>query len=413
MKILFIDAYFYPEKIAFSHLERDILNALVENENEIEVICPVPTRGITKNEAKEYKKIKHEKVFGVNVTRFWAPRETKNPIARAVRYLWCNLRTYHIAKKIYNVDIIFAASTPPTQGFLAAKIAKKNNCRFVYSLQDIFPDSMVNVGMTKNGSLLWKIGRRIEDYTYKNADKIIVISDSFKENILKKGVSEDKIEVIPNWADTDGICNIKREDNKVIKKYSLNSDRFYITYCGNIGHSQDMDMLLDAAKETENLSKDILFIIIGEGASKTKMQERIENEHIKNVIMLPFQPYEDIAHVFSMGDMGLIISKRGIGNNSVPSKTWGYMAAERPILCSFDEDSELCKIIKKAECGFIAEAGNKEALISQIETAYRNKDKLKSMGLNGLKYLTEYNDRTSNVARYACVVESCIKESNQ
>ena len=125
MKILFIDAYFHPEKIAFSHLERDILNTLVEGGNEIDVICPTPTRGIPESEAKKYRKIKSERVFGVNVTRFWAPYETRNPILRAARYLWCNLRTYNIAKKNKECRCYICRKHASDSGFFSGKDCKK------------------------------------------------------------------------------------------------------------------------------------------------------------------------------------------------------------------------------------------------------------------------------------------------
>lgn len=89
----------------------------------------------------------------------------------------------------------------------------------VYNLQDIFPDSLVGTGLAKKGGLLWKIGRVIEDFTYKHADKIIVISEDFKKNIMAKGVPEDKIVVVYNWVDQNAVVNVPREKNKLFDKY--------------------------------------------------------------------------------------------------------------------------------------------------------------------------------------------------
>lgn len=126
MKILFINAYFKPEIIAFSHLEEDIIKGLIDDGNVIEIICPIPTRGIAADVYRKYKTIKTEKMYGgkVSVRRFWAPKETKNPLMRAFRYLWCNLREYQIGRNYKNINAIFAVSTPPTQGFLAGKLAQ-------------------------------------------------------------------------------------------------------------------------------------------------------------------------------------------------------------------------------------------------------------------------------------------------
>ena len=201
MRILFLDAYFEPEQIAFTHLENDLLEGLVKAGHEVEVVCPTPTRGVSSKIVQKYKKRKSESIYNghVHVTRFSAPQEGKNPIIRALRYFWCNLRTYQIGKKINDIDVVFANSTPPTQGWIAGKVAKQHKVPFIYSLQDIFPDSLVTTGLTKKGSLLWRIGRTLENKTYKSCSCIVVISDAMKENLLQKGVKEKKIQVISNW----------------------------------------------------------------------------------------------------------------------------------------------------------------------------------------------------------------------
>jgi glycosyltransferase involved in cell wall biosynthesis len=206
---------------------------------------------------------------------------------------------------------------------------------FIYNLQDIFPDSLAGTGLAKKGGLLWKIGRVIENFTYRNADKIIVISEDFKRNIMAKGVPEEKIVVVYNWVDEEAVKHVPREENKLFDAYGLDRSKFYITYSGNIGLTQNMDMLLEVAKELETTEPDIQFVLIGEGAYKKRVQEIIAEKNIGNVALLPFQPYEDISHVFSLGDAGLVISKPGVGENSVPSKTWRkYTSMSKPVLFS-------------------------------------------------------------------------------
>ena len=141
----------------------------------------------------------------------------------------------------------------------------------------------------------------IENFTYRNADKIIVISEDFKKNIIAKGVPEDKIVVIYNWVDEEAVKHVPREKNKLFDTYGLDRNKFYITYSGNIGLTQNMDMLLDVAKELEKESN-IEFVLIGEGAYKDKVKEILQEKQIKNVTLLPFQPYEDISYVFSLGE---------------------------------------------------------------------------------------------------------------
>ena len=303
---------------------------------------------------------------------------------------------------------MFVFSTPPIQGAMAALVKKFNKMPLVYNLQDIFPDSLVNNGLAKKGGLLWKIGRVIEDFTYRNADKIIVISEDFKKNIMAKGVPEEKIEVIYNWVDQNAVVDIPREENKLFDKYNLDRSKFYITYNGNIGLSQNMDMLLEVAKALE-ANDDIHFVLVGNGAYLDEVKHIVEERHIGNVHLLPFQPYEDISHVFSLGDVSLVISKPGTGAASVPSKTWSIMSASRPVLANFDEN-ELKDIVEKNKCGIFTKAGDKVAFTDAILSLYQNLELCKEYGNNGRQFVMDNLTREIGTQKYVDVIKSVCKK---
>ena len=412
MKILWLGAYFEPEQTASTHLERDLLTALSQAGHEVEVICPRPTRGISDEVAEAYKNRRHETLYGgrVRVTRFWAPREGKNTLLRAFRYFWCNLREYQLGRKAVGVDVIYANSTPPTQGLLMSLLKKKQKKPCVYCLQDIFPDSLVTAGMTTRDSLIWKIGRWVESKGYAGADRIITISDDFFRNITQKGVPEEKIEVIPNWINTDSVRPVSREENILFDRYGLDRESFYICYSGNLGHSQNLTLLVQAAKALQNQLPEVKFVLIGEGAAKESLLQSVAQEQLTNVIILPFQPYEEIAHVFSLGDVGLIISKPGIGSSSVPSKTWSIMAAQRPVLASFDRDSRLAELIDRLNIGITAQAGDLEALLEAIRTLYGSREQTARMGAEGRTYVSQTIAREKCVGRYLRLMESLARK---
>ncbi len=404
MKVLFLDAYFIPETIAFTHLENDIIDALIKDGHEINVICPIPTRGIDKETAAKYRHIKHETFFNgkVHVQRFWAPQENKNPITRAFRYFWCNLRQYQIGKKYKDTDLIFSASTPPTQGLLMAMLRKKLKCRTLYSLQDVFPDSLVNTGMTKKGSILWNIGRVIEKITYKNIDKIIVISEEFRKNLIQKGVPDDKIEVIYNWIDTDRVQPIPKEHNKLFEEIGISREKFTVVYAGNLGASQGADIIIGAAqqlRETENIQ----FAIFGGGSEYQAMKSTVAELKLTNVILNPLLPQDRVPEVYSMGDIALITCKPGVGKSGMPSKTWSIMACNTPILAAFDLDSELAEIIKTSQGGICIEPGNPSALSKAILELYNARDGLQ---VNSREYVEKYMSKKICVSKYEEILKT-------
>lgn len=409
MKILLLPAYFYPEQAASSYLGDNIRQSMCEAGCELILYTPMPTRGVPKEIREKYKKLKVEQWHDgkLNICRFSMYAEGKNPILRALRYVFCWFKQLYYGWLVKDVDLIYLASTPPIQGVLGGILKKIKKVPFVYNLQDIFPDSLVGTGLAKKDGILWKIGRVIENFTYRNADKIIVISEDFKRNIMAKGVPEEKIVVVYNWVDEEAVKHVPREDNKLFDKYGLDRNKFYITYSGNIGLTQNMDMLLEVAKELEK-EPDIQFVLIGEGAYKEKVKEIIAEKQITNVTMLPFQPYEDISHVFSLGDAGLVISKPGVGENSVPSKTWSILSASRPVLANFDEN-ELKEIVDKHRCGIFTKAGDKEAFKAAILKLYHDRKLCTELGKNGRQFILNNLTKAVGTQKYVDVIKSFEK----
>lgn len=428
MKILSLPTYCKPEKAASGYLGQNRNQAYADLGWEMVTFAPTPCRGITKEEREKYKGKAYRTEIDFDghrtIHRFSMYAEGKNPVMRALRYFLISIK--HLNRALFskyakNVDVMFLASTPPYQGLLGATVKKLRKIPFVYNLQDIFPDSLVGTGLAKKDGLLWKIGRVIENTTYRNADKIIVISQDFKRNIMAKGVPEEKIEVIYNWVDQNAVVDVPRKQNKLFDMYGLDRSKFYITYNGNIGLTQNMEMLTEVAYEFEEEGlSDIHFVLTGNGAYwdtlvstlrglrkelRVTAPDGSEAITFGNITLLPFQPYEDISHVFSLGDVSLVISKPGVGENSVPSKTWSIMSASRPVLANFDEN-ELKTIISDNNCGIFTKAGDKDAFKEAILYLYKNPDKCREFGGNGRKFVMENLTKEVGTQKYVDVIRS-------
>lgn len=409
MKIITFASYYFPESVASPYLGEQLREAIAAADMKLDLFVPIPTRGITEEQRIEYSRRRVERKYNDKITIHRIPlmKEHKNPLQRAFRYFIQCVKYYFIgsfSKVGKEADLLLVSSTPPILGATTALIKKHRNIPFVYDLQDIFPDSLVGTGLAKKGGLLWKIGRVIENFTYKHADKIIVISEDFKKNIMAKGVPEAKIVVIYNWVDQNKVVDVPREENKLFDAYGLDRSKFYITYNGNIGLTQNMDMLLDVAKELQEEYKDIHFVLVGNGAYLDEVKRKVADQQLDNVHLLPFQPYEDISHVFSLGDASLVISKPGVGANSVPSKTWSIMSASRPVLANFDEN-ELKTIIENNHCGIFTKAGDKDAFKESILTLYNHRDLCKEYGHNGRKFVLDNLTREVGTQKYVDVIK--------
>lgn len=410
MRILFLDAYFSPEIVASTYLIENRNQAFAASGYSMVAIVPSPTRGVSEEVRRKYKRIRHEKMFGdhLQVIRFPMFRERNRAWLRVIRYFLCGFLQFFIALFVRDIDVILIASTPPTQGLLGVLLKRLKKAKFVYNLQDIFPESLASTGLAKQDSFFWRAGRWMENYIYGSADSVVVISESYRRNIIEKGVPEAKIEVIYNWIEEDKVFPVVREQNVLIDRYNLDPKKFYVTYCGNIGLTQNMDLLAEVAKDLE-VEEGIQFVLIGKGVYKSELEGRMEANKAKNIRLLPLQPYEDIAHVFSLGDIGLVISKKNVGKNSLPSKTWSIMSAERPVLASYDLASELCSIISEAKCGVCVPPNDKEELKKAILSMYASRSSLVKMGRNGREYALKKLSKATGTAKFIDVINRVLE----
>jgi glycosyltransferase involved in cell wall biosynthesis len=322
MKILLLTSYFYPEKSASVYLNKNRNESFIKSNFNIEIYTPYPTRGVSEHVRKEYINKKSEVLYGgqMLIHRFALFREGRSSILRAIRYFLCCCIQFFKGCMAKDVNMMFISSTPPIQGAMAALIKKVRGFPIVYNLQDIFPDSLVSTGLTKKGSFLWKIGRIIEDFTYRNADKIVVISEDFKKNIMAKGVPEDKITVIYNWVEEDKVFPVSRDENKLFNELGLEKFLFYVVYAGNLGYAQNIRVLIDAASLLSDY-KDVQFVIFGQKNKINEYNEIINRLNLNNVKLFHLQDYSRVSSVYSLGDIDIVSCKAGFGGVGVPSKT--------------------------------------------------------------------------------------------
>jgi glycosyltransferase involved in cell wall biosynthesis len=386
-KVLLMRGYFPPESAASNQMCLDLIKRLGERGMEVTVACPIPTRGVSDEIRREYKNKKKEELFpNVTIKRYWLPKEKSNSLLRAARYLMQNVYQFFYGLCM-QYDVLFLYSTPPTNGMIGGMLAEVKKKRFYYYLHDIFPDSLVQTGLTQTGSLIWKIGRKIENYSYKHASKVITISESMKDNIIEKGVPCEKIAIVPNWVNVEQVHHIERDKNTLIKEFHIDPEKFIVTYAGNIGESQSVNTLIEAAKLLRT-EEDVLFVVIGDGTEKEKCMS-IASE-LNNVMFIPMQSPSRISEVYSLGNVSTVLCKKGVGAAGMPSKTGSIFATSTMIIAAFDKGSDLQRIIDQNKLGICVDPEKPESLAEAIMWAKSNTECVKQRGEKGNNYLTNH-----------------------
>lgn len=409
IRILAPYGYFAPEQIASSNLWKNLHEALANAGIDCVVYTPLPTRGVSQDTREYYKDHNREVLFdgSLIIHRFYLVREKSNSLLRALRYFLSANKQFIqcvLGKDARNCNLLFVVSTPPIQGAMAALVKRIRGIPLIYDLQDVFPDSLIGSGLAKKGGLLWKIGRKIEDFTYRNADKIIVISEDFKRNIMAKGVPEEKIEVIYNWVDTDSILPVPKPDNPLFEEFGIDRDKFTAVYAGNLGNAQNINIILDGAARVP----EVQFVLFGTGGLEDEIRSRIVSEGLGNVRLLPLQPYERVSQVYSLGDVCIVSCKPGFGGSAMPSKTWSILSCARPVIASFDE-GELKDILEKNDCGVFTHAGDAEEFAAGIKALAASPAHCVQMGLNGRHFILDNLTKEVGTRKYVEVIRSFEK----
>lgn len=411
MKILFLYSYFKPEKTSGAHFAEDFRRALADAGHTMYVYAPTPTRGVSDEVRREYsknRKIETELDGKLHIRRFSLFQEGKGTVGRALRYAVLELQLLWFGLRAPKVDLLWSGSTPPINGLMATLLKKIRRIPYVYVVQDLFPDSLVSSGIARRGSLLWKIGNRVSNITYRNAEHVLTISDSMKDALIARGVPSDKITVAYNWIDSESTHPVPREENPLFDELSLPRDGFYVTYAGNLGNSQNVGLLVECAKQFTEYP-DVRFVIFGNGSEKDALERQIKESGLSNVYLFPMQPLERVPQVYSLGDMSVVLCKAGAGGGAFPSKAASIMACGTAIVTSFDEDSDLCRIVREHDVGLCAAPEDADALAQALRTGYTDRERCRRFGENGRELAKTFFSKEHGTRARLSVLERCAE----
>ena len=413
MNILILTEAFPPEIRSASHLLYELAESLVEKGFKVTVITRFPKDYINKIDKKYTAKLFfHEKMGGINVIRLYSFSFLRHiPLIRGLsQFILSGLLVIGgiVSGK---QDIILAYSPPLPLGISAYLLSRMKKAPFVFNVQDIFPQSVVDLGLLKNKVLI-KISEAMEKFIYKKARYITVHSEGNRENIISKDIDPDKIETIPNWVDTDLIKPVKNQDNNFRKKNNL-KDKFVVSFAGVMGFAQGLDIVISCAELLKSY-KDILFLLVGDGVKKDGLIKETEDMQLNNIKFLPPQPKEEYPYILYSSDICLVTLDKSVKTPVVPAKLLNIMASGRPVVASMNLKGDAPKIIKDAKCGYCVEADDVKGFSEAILKLYNNTSLRDEFGKNGREYAVRHFSRKICIEKYEKLfLKACMVAKNK
>ena len=276
-------------------------------------------------------------------------------------------------------DVVVAVSPPITVAFAARLAALCHGCPMVLNVQDVFPDVAITVGALNSRQLIG-LARRLERAAYRAADAVVVLSANLQDNITTKvaGLSRSPmVETIPNFVDTDNLRPLDRLTE--YRRENRLGDRMVVMYAGNLGHSQSLDLVVEAARRHRNRD-DLVYVINGGGVRAEEITAVAGG--LQNLIVIGYQPAERLAEVLATGDIHVVPLRTGLASASVPSKAYSAMAAGRPIIASVDQGTEVARMVADADAGLAVPPDDPDAFTAAVEYLAGDVELRTRMGVN-------------------------------
>lgn len=252
---------------------------------------------------------------------------------------------------------------------------------------DVYPDALKSMGIGPS-NLIYKTWSFFKKKLYKKVERVYTLSEGMK-TIVSQYVDQSKIKYVPLWSASSNLHPIDKNDNVFVRENGFDG-KFIVMYSGNIGFTHNVECLIEVAKQMKDYNN-ILFLIIGEGKKKDSLVAMANQEHLNNVIFLPFQKVEMLPYSLSSADIGVISLDETISKASVPSKTFNLLAAGVPILAIASSDTEICRLIQKYKCGNTIEKRNINKMVEYIKCLYGDEAKLKDLKTNSQKASKDFS----------------------
>ncbi|PIE73870.1 MAG: glycosyltransferase WbuB [Deltaproteobacteria bacterium] len=398
MHIVFLCHYFPPEVNAPASRTCENARHWVKQGNQVTVITCVPNHpGGRVYPGYKNRFWQWDEKDGIRVLRvktFIGPNKgVVKRIANYVSYMISAALLCHLVKK---ADVVISTSPQFFCGLAGYFVSRRLKCPWMLEIRDLWPESIIAVGAIRQRHII-RLLEGIESFMYKNADHIICLTHAFKRHIMKRGIAEERLSIITNGADLDQFSPIPESKNQVKKQYGLDN-KFVVSFIGTHGMAHGLDTVLEAAERLKD-EKNILFLLVGDGAERQRLVQEKGKRGLGNILMVGQQEKRLMPHFISASDACMVLLRKSeLFKTVIPSKIFEAMAMERPIIHGVEGESK--EIIEAGKCGLCIEPENDEQLADAVLELYNNREVCRQLAENGKSYVKAKFNRRDLADKY-------------
>lgn len=405
MQILLITPYYNPDLGPSAPLFTMLAECLAKEGHEVIVVTTVPHYPSGQVSSAYRGKWIHKTIENwVAICRVQLPSVNRSKFAfRFLQFVCYQVGAVHAAFT-QNYDVVLVANPALWTWLPFVYYVSLRRKPAIFSIHDVYPDVGVTLGIFRNKFIISAVAN-LERYCVNHSRIVRILSESFRPGLHNLGASDAKMVLVYDWVDTDLIRPLSR-DNQFAQEHDLNK-HFVVLYAGNIGLSQGLENVLEAAQQLA-VEPDIHFLFVGDGPGREQLINQAHTRGLTNVQFIPFQPRVRLPEVLGSADVSLVVLRKGVGMGSLPSKTFSILASGRPMIASVDKQSETWNLIQKARAGLCIEPDNPSELAKAIMTLKKDPNLREQLGQNGRMWAERNHSPRSASIRFEELLKKAI-----
>jgi lipopolysaccharide/colanic/teichoic acid biosynthesis glycosyltransferase len=414
--ILYVSQYFPPEMGAPAARVYELSRHWVAAGHRVTVLTGFPNHPTGVVPPQYRRRLRRgtvrEVVDGIEVVRTWLyPAPNRRPGERMLNYASFFVSACLRGVVLEPPDVVIATSPQLLVGLSGWWISGMKRCPFVFEVRDLWPESLLASGIGREDSPLIRSLERLASFLYRRCDRIVVVTEAFKENLIaQRGLPGEKIDVIENGVETDDFC--PREVGNVLREHLDLDGKFVVSYIGTIGYAHGLEIVLEAARRLKVVLPEVLFLLVGEGAEKEKLQALVERERVTNLRFLRQQPRNAIPSFINASDVCLVLLRKAeLFTTVLPSKMLEFMACGRPVVLGVDGQAR--RILDEAQAGIYIPPEDPAAFTQAVTDLYRNPALRSRLGENGREFILKHYSREQKAFQYLRILEGLKERERQ
>ncbi|HUO15340.1 MAG TPA: glycosyltransferase family 4 protein [Verrucomicrobiae bacterium] len=423
MKILYVSQYFPPEMGAPAARAAELAHHWAAMGHKVSVLTGFPNHptGIVPEEWRPRLRrlVYYEKITTqphtrsplpdagtIHVYRTWLwPLPNRKPHERMRNYASFFISAGLRGLTLPHPDVIIATSPQLLVALAGWWLAFARSIPFVFEVRDLWPESLTAVGVGHEDSLLHHALAAIAGFLYERSDRIVVVTSAFRDYLIEHWrVPAEKIAIVENGVETDLFAPQSEASNQFLRRKFGLEGKFLVCYIGTMGMAHGLDTLLESAAQLRNESPNTVFLLIGEGAEKARIQSLAKERDLSNVLFLDQQPRDAIPAFISASDACVVLLKKTeIFKTVIPTKMLEFMSCARPVILAVEGQAQ--EIIEQANGGIVIEPENASALSQVIHQLAGNKEFAAALGQKGREYVVEHFSRARTAEKYIDILQ--------